>query len=147
MAIPKESMSQLDAVRHIEFPTFVEPARGTLSVAEVGKEIPFPIVRAFHIYGVPAGADRGAHAHRRTEQVFVAVSGRFEVELRDPRYTRKYTMQDPARGLYVPARIWARLYDFSKVAVCLVLTSGPYDPADYLPDWKSFLAAGHDQRS
>ena len=38
--------------------------RGSLTVAETGKDLPFEVKRAYWIYGVPKGHERGKHANR-----------------------------------------------------------------------------------
>ena len=37
--------------------------RGSLTVAETGKDLPFEVKRAYWIYGVPEGHERGKHAN------------------------------------------------------------------------------------
>ena len=49
--------------------------RGSLAVAETGKDLPFEVKRAYWIYGVPEGHERGKHANRITYQYLVAVKG------------------------------------------------------------------------
>ena len=45
-------------------------ANGNLSVVENGPQLPVEFVRAFYIYDVPAGADRGGHSHFHSMQNF-----------------------------------------------------------------------------
>ena len=47
----------------ISIPKIQEP-RGNLSVIE-SDVIPFEIKRVYYLYDVPAGAERGGHAHQR----------------------------------------------------------------------------------
>ena len=53
--------------------------RGTLTALE-GAECPFPVKRIFYMHHVPQGGERGAHAHRYTQQCLIAVSGAFTVD-------------------------------------------------------------------
>ena len=46
----------------------------------------------------------------------------------------------PYFGLHIPPGIWAAEKGFSSGAICLVLTSHPYDPTDYLRDYSEFLS-------
>ena len=55
--------------------------RGNLSVIEEIKDVPFAIKRAYWIYDVPGGEDRGGHAYRRNKEFIVALSGSFDVLL------------------------------------------------------------------
>ena len=134
-------VNNLERVVCIDLPTYPEPARGTLTVVETGHSVPFPIARIFYIYGLKNDCERGAHAHREAEQVFIAVSGSFSLTLTNAHQTKTYTMNEPSRGVYVPPMIWARLHNFSDDAVCVVLTSSLYDPADYIRNWDEFVLA------
>jgi len=130
----------LENVATIDLPTFSEPARGSLTVVESHEKIPFSIARIFYMYGVPNNGDRGAHAHREAKQVFIAVSGSFSLEVSNADQTMTFAMCEPHRAVYVPAMFWARVHNFSRDAVCLVLTSTPYDPADYIRDWNEYVS-------
>ena len=59
-----------------------DDARGTLTALE-GDELPFPVRRIFYMHRVPQGGERGAHAHRYTQQCLIAVAGAFTVDLSD----------------------------------------------------------------
>jgi uncharacterized RmlC-like cupin family protein len=133
--------ASLKGVVPIDLATYREQARGNLTVVESNKDIPFSIARVFYLYGAPIDSKRGAHAHREAEQVFIAISGRCSLELSDGQRTDRYVMREPDRAVYVPPMIWARLYDFSQDAVCLVLCSSLYDPADYIRDWNEYVSA------
>ena len=118
----------------------IEDPRGSLTFAEVGPDVPFPINRIYHLYGVPAGGERGGHAHRNLQQMVVAVSGRFTVTVDDAIERRRVTLDDPGRALHIPQGIWREMDDFTEGAVCLVLASELYDAADYVRDYEEFLA-------
>ena len=45
----------------------IEDRRGNLSVIEKDT-IPFEIKRVYYLYDVPAGAERGGHAHKILQQ-------------------------------------------------------------------------------
>ena len=136
-----KTANHLERVTAIDLATVSEPARGALTVVESQQHIPFSIARIFYLYGVPNGCERGAHAHRETEQVFIAVSGSFSLEVSSPCQRKTFAMFEPHRAVYVPSLFWARVYNFSRDAVCLVLTSTPYDPADYIRDWNEYVTA------
>jgi hypothetical protein len=42
-------------------------------------------------------------------------------------------------GLYVVPGIWREIINFSSGAICLVLASEKYDPADYIRDYDEYL--------
>lgn len=116
----------------IEFKT-ISDKRGKLTVAEAMINVPFEIKRLFYIYGVPAGAERGGHAHKKCEQVFIAVSGKFTAVINKG---KKYELDLPARGLYVPAGLWVDLQSVAEDSVILVLCSEPYDEKDYIKNYE-----------
>ena len=66
----------------IELPKEEDP-RGSLTYIYENVQVPFPIKRVFYIYDVPAGKDRGAHAHKECWQFIIAASGALEVYLSD----------------------------------------------------------------
>jgi len=113
---------------------------GNIAVIEEGPGVPFRIRRVYYLYAVPEGAERGGHAHRRLEQLLIAVSGRFDVTLDDGRSRRSVPLTVPDRGLYIPSMVWRELTGFSSGAVCLVLASEGYDEADYIRDYDEYAA-------
>ena len=124
----------------LELPKIID-TRGNLTYIENENQIPFQIKRIFYIYDVANGAPRGAHAHRELEQFIIAISGSFDIELKDGKSINNFTLTNPQSGLYIPPMTWVNLGNFSNGAVCLVLTSAPYDEADYIRDYDVFLTA------
>ena len=132
-------MSALDDCRRIEFPVIPNPA-GNLAVIEEDRDaLPFRIRRVYYLYGVPPGARRGGHAHRREQQLLIAVAGQLSVVLDDSATRRSERLDTPNLGLYIPTMIWRELTDFSPGAVCLVLSSNLYDASDYVRDYDEFV--------
>jgi oxalate decarboxylase/phosphoglucose isomerase-like protein (cupin superfamily) len=129
--------------RTIALPEIVDE-RGRLMFGEEGRHIPFAIKRIFAIYEVRDGAKRGGHAHRGQEQFIVMLSGECRIMIQDGTVGRGQLLTKPTMGLYVPPVTWIELSTFSSGAVCLVLTSGLYDEADYIREYAEFekLAQG-----
>ena len=71
--------------------------------------------------------DRGGHAHRDTDQVVIAISGSFTVELFDGKDYMCFDMNDSTQGLYIPRMIFISMYNFSAGSVCLVIANSFYD--------------------
>ncbi len=117
----------------------VEDRRGSLSFVEHGSALPFDVVRVFHIYDIPGGKSRGQHAHRECHQFLIAASGSFRVQMDDTRQTKTVELRRPDYGLHLPPGIWAGEKNFSSGAVCLVLTSHPYEEEDYIRNYKSYV--------
>lgn len=131
-------MATIEDVKIIELPKFTDP-RGNLSFVEQLNHIPFEIKRIYWIYDVPGGENRGGHAHKKLEQLIVAVSGSFTVTLDDGKCKRSFFLNRPYQGLYVKPGIWRELDDFSSGAVCMVLASEVYQVEDYIRDYDEFL--------
>lgn len=112
--------------------------KGNLSVVD-SMVVPFPVKRVYYLYDVPAGAERGGHAHKELFQLIVAVSGSFTVVLDDGSIKRSFVLNRPYMGLLVVPGIWRTLEDFSSGSVCLVLASEKYDEADYIRDYNEFM--------
>lgn len=132
------SMSLADC-RILDLPRITDP-RGNLSFIEGGRHVPFEIRRVYYIYDVPGGESRGGHAHRRLQQLIIAMAGSFDVVLDDGSERRIVHLNRSYRGLYVPTMIWRELENFSSGSVCAVVASEPYDESDYYRDYEEFVA-------
>ena len=126
--------------RLVDLPKVSDP-RGNLTVIEGGRHVPFPIRRVFYLYDVPGGESRAGHANKTLEQLIVAVSGSFDVEVFDGHRSERFSLRRSYVGLYVPAMIWRDIDNFSSGSVCLVLASDLYDPADYYRDRSEYMQA------
>ena len=113
--------------------------KGSISVVQNGKTVPFDVKRVYYLYDVPGGESRGAHAHRNLSQLIIAASGSFKVTLDDGNVKRSFFLNRPYQALYVKPGIWRDLDDFSSGAVCMVLASEVYLPEDYIRDYDEFL--------
>ena len=131
-------MISIQDCRLIDLPKIHDP-RGNLTFIESGEHVPFEIERAFWIYDVPGGTARGGHAYRTGQEFIVALSGSFDVMLDDGSHRVHYTLNRSYHGLVVPNLIWREMINFSTNAVTLVLASMPYDPDDYVREYKDFL--------
>jgi hypothetical protein len=130
-------MPTLD-INIIELPRVSDP-RGNLTFAEEQQLVPFDIKRAYWVYDVPAGESRGGHAHKRLQQLVIAVNGSFTVTLDNGYERRSVLLNHPWQGLVIDVNTWRTLDDFSSGAVCLVLASEHYDEDDYIYDYDEFL--------
>ena len=128
----------IEKCRQIELPK-IEDARGNLSFIEGGIHIPFEIKRAYYLYDVPGGSDRGSHAHKNLHQFIVAMSGSFDVLLDDGEEKKRFHLNRSYYGLYICPMMWRYLDNFSSGAVCMVLASNHYDESDYIRNYDEFL--------
>ena len=128
----------LDDCKFIDLPKISDP-RGNLTFIEGGYHIPFDIRRVYYLYDVPAGADRGAHAHKNLTQLIVPLAGSFDIILDDGIKKKTFHLNRPFLGLLIYPMMWRVLDNFSSGAVCMVLASDYYDVSDYYRDYDEFL--------
>lgn len=125
-------------IKIIDIPKIENP-EGNIAVVE--KEIiPFEIKRVYYLYDVPSSAQRGGHAHKKLNQILIALSGSFDVVLKDGKVSKKITLNKPDKGLLITNNTWRELENFSSGAVCLVLASAIFDEEDYIREYDDFLS-------
>lgn len=123
----------------IDIPKITD-VRGNLGVIE--KEvIPFSIKRVYYLYDVPSTAYRGGHSHIDQTELLIPLSGSFEVVLDNGKEKKSVLLNKPDKGLLINKGIWRELQNFSSGAVCLVLSSGEFDEADYIRSYNDFVAS------
>lgn len=113
-------------------------ARGSLVVAECGRECPFPVARVYWVFGTPDGVKRGFHAHRRTRQFAVCVAGACSMLMDDGKVARTLRLDAPDKGLLIEPGVWHEMSDFTPDCVLLVLADAPYDESDYIRSREEF---------
>jgi len=124
--------------RIIDLPKFEDP-RGNLSIIEEFKQIPFKIERTYWIYDVPGGQVRGGHAFKEQQELIVALSGSFDVEVDNGAMKQTFSLNRSYYGLYLPAGLWRQMQNFSTNSLALVLSSTHYIETDYIRDYDEFL--------
>ena len=123
-----------------DLPILTDP-RGKLGFAQVGDHVGFEIRRVYYLFDNPAGADRGAHAHKALQQVLVLLAGSFTLHLDDGRTTQDVAMDTPGTGLRIGPGVWRELRQMAQGSVVLVIASEPYSEADYFRDYAEFKAS------
>jgi uncharacterized RmlC-like cupin family protein len=116
----------------------IENSQGNLAVIE-HNAIPFDIKRVYYLYDIPSSAKRGGHSHKKLEQVLVAISGSFDVVLKNGIQEQIVTLNKPDKGLLINSNVWRELENFSSGAVCLVMASDVFSEADYIRDFQEYL--------
>lgn len=119
----------------------IKDLRGSLSVGEYDKHLPFVPKRYFLVFDVPSKEVRGEHAHKRLHQFLVCVKGACSVVVDDGKSRAEVRLDTPGLGLYIPPMVWGIQYKYSPDAVLLVLASDPYDADDYIRNYDEFMAA------
>jgi len=129
----------------IELPRIGDP-RGNLTFIEGGNHTPFDIKRVYYLYDVPGGAARGGHAHKKVQQLVIAISGSFDVLLDDGLEKKRVHLNRSYLGLLLPIMIWREIDNFSSGSVCIVLASEVFNEADYIRDYSEFMLEVHQAR-
>lgn len=123
--------------RYVDFPVMGDDA-GWLVSLESRKNIPFPIERAYYIFGTRAGVVRGRHAHHKLQQLMLCLAGTCNVLLDDGKMREEVALSANNRGLFIDPMVWHEMHDFSPDCVLLVLADAWYDTGDYIRDYAQF---------
>lgn len=119
----------------------VADIRGSLTVGEFDRSIPFEAKRYFMVFDVPSVETRGEHAHRECHQFLICVRGSVSVVADDGAIRREFTLDRPDLGLHLPPMVWGIQYKYSPDALLLVFASHYYDANDYIRNYDEFLIA------
>lgn len=114
--------------------------RGSLTVGEFERSIPFEVKRYFMVFDVPSVETRGEHAHRECHQFLVCVRGSVSVVADDGTTREEFLLDQPEKGLHLPPMIWGIQYKYSHDALLLVFASHYYDSEDYIRDYDQFIS-------
>lgn len=117
----------------------INNTKGNIGVIE-NDTIPFDVKRVYYLFDVPSGAKRGGHAHKKLKQVLIAISGSFDVVLKDGKSKEIVKLNRPDKGLLIENNIWRELENFSSGSVCLVLASEEFSEDDYIRNYKEYLS-------
>lgn len=125
--------------KHLNFPKISDP-RGNLTFIQFPDQIPFEIQRVFWTYNVPGGEIRGGHAYKTQQEVIIAISGSFDVIIKD--FNGQFQtihLNRGYEGLYLPPNTWRHLENFSTNSVSLHLSSSNFDENDYIRNFNEFV--------
>lgn len=127
-----------EEVKFTDLPKIEDP-RGNLTFFENNDQIPFKIERVFWTYDVPGGQKRGGHAYYIQNEFIIALSGSFDVVITKPDKTKEvYNLNRSYYGLYVPARTWRHLENFSTNALSLHASDCSFDESDYIREFEEY---------
>lgn len=108
-------------------PTFTD-SKGSLTVLE--QALPFQVVRSYWIYGADSQT-RGGHRHMHTRQALISVHGTISIYMNDGVTEATIVLNHPSQCLLVEPKDWHTM-TFEENAVLLVMSSHPYDRAEYI---------------
>lgn len=130
--------SRVNGVKLHRFSRFSD-IRGSLSVGEFKRDLPFEPKRFFLVFDVPTQETRGEHAHKRCHQFLICTKGSVRVLADDGERRDEFLLDAPEVGLHLPPMIWGTQYQYSRDAVLLVFASEPYDSEEYVRDYDEFM--------
>jgi acetyltransferase-like isoleucine patch superfamily enzyme/dTDP-4-dehydrorhamnose 3,5-epimerase-like enzyme len=132
------SESAVAGVKLCQLPN-IPDLRGSLTVGEFARSIPFAAKRYFIVFDVPSPETRGEHAHHQCHQFLICARGSVSAVVDDGRNREEYVLDRPDLGLYIPPKTWSIQYKYSADAVLLVFASHYYDADDYIRDYDEFI--------
>lgn len=139
--IPTAPSERKTTVKGVTLHTFplIPDMRGSLTVCEFEKQIPFSPKRSFMVFDVPSREVRGEHAHHHCHQFLICVRGSCAVLADDGENKIEVVLDAPNRGIYLPPMIWGVQYKYSPDALLIVFASDYYDASDYIRSYAEFL--------
>lgn len=102
----------------ILLPKIFDP-RGSLTVTEEMKNIPFHIHRVEYLYGICQGKELEKYTEKESYKFYVALSGSFRITIQDDDTKRDYMLNRPYQGLLIQGDTHYSIHDFSNGVVCL----------------------------
>jgi dTDP-4-dehydrorhamnose 3,5-epimerase-like enzyme len=117
----------------------IEDERGNLTFLEEDSHIPFQIERTYWIYDVPGGQVRGGHAFKEQQEVIIALSGSFDVQVDDGKGKKIFQLNRSYFGLYIPSLLWREMMNFSTNSLAMIISSTRYSEYDYIHNYSEFL--------
>ncbi len=134
------TQQQKTLVKNVTLHTFpiIDDLRGSLSVGEFEKHIPFIPKRYFLVFDVGSAEIRGEHAHKSCHQFLICIRGACSVVVDDGQHREEFRLSSPNQGLYLPPMVWGIQYDYTPDAMLLVFASHYYDASDYIRDYSEY---------
>ncbi|MCR5207125.1 MAG: FdtA/QdtA family cupin domain-containing protein [Eubacterium sp.] len=124
--------------RFIKLKTYLDK-RGALIPFESEREIPFEIKRCFFIKPEGENTVRGDHANLCSE-VIICVSGSCKIESDDGKEKKLFVLGSPDSALYIPPRMWKKIYDFSSDCILLVAADERFDETRVINSYEEYLS-------
>lgn len=126
-------------IQTISMKSVTAEGMGTLSVFEAGHDVPFEIKRIYYIHDVPAGIQRGGHAHKKLRQVLWCPYGKIRIKLDNGTEKAEVMLDTPDKGLIVEHYMWREMIWEQTNSVLCVAADSYYDAEDYIRDYGEFL--------
>ena len=119
-------------------PRTPERSEALISI-ELARNIPFVAQHFCTLTEVPSGMLAGGHAYIRCAQFIVLFSGAVTALVDNARERRAVRLSVPGMTILMPPGTWGGYLAFAPGTMLGVFYSEPYDPADRIPDYRTFL--------
>ncbi len=100
-------------------------------------ECPFTVKRTFLVYDVPANTERGNHAHFKTNQMLLCLSGKIKITLDDGKSTRILFL-NKGEKFFHKALEWATILFVEENSMLLSLCDTEFFEEDYIKNYDVF---------
>lgn len=112
------------------------PNAGELTSFDM-KKMPFEPKRVFVVSGVPVGADRGHHAHKKNKQLLFCLNGGIKLTI-DNGDEKSFKVLTKGQSYFHSNLEWIS-YEFLLVGTMMVsFCSRAYEENDYIREYKEF---------
>jgi len=119
----------------------IQDDRGSLTVLENLKNVPFEIKRIYYFNNLKSDHPRGFHAHKKLKQMAICLAGSCTFTMDDGFKKEKVMLSHFNQAILIDHLIWREMHDFSSDCVLMVLADNFYDENDYIRDYSEFLKA------
>jgi hypothetical protein len=102
-------------------------------------DLPFTPQRAYWLSKVAIHSSRGMHAHKNLSQLFINLSGSFDLTLDDGSERLVLGMKNSGEAILLKPGLWRELRNFSKNSLVFVLCDQKFSEDDYIRDYSNFL--------
>lgn len=114
----------------------IEDPDGSLIPIEF-KDLPFIPKRIFIVSNVPKNAERGQHAHFKTQQILICLKGEILVKLYNGKHLNEIHLMEK-QGVFVDKMIWDSQVFLTGDDILLSICSTNYDKKDYIESIEEF---------
>lgn len=121
--------------------------RGRLYPFDIQESLEFIPKRLFFITDVPAGTVRGHHAHLKTIQALICISGVIDVHMCNGSEEHIHRLL-PGYYIIENPMTWTSMYFVEGKSVLLVVSSEEHNDSDYIKnfeEYKAIMAANNEK--
>ena len=112
---------------------------GSLIPITFNKKIPIKVKRIFFIYG-KKNKTRGNHAHKKSNQLFIHVSGTIILNIFSKKNKKKFVLNAKNKKLiFVPPMYWCNVKFVKNNSVLMVVSDRKYETNDYIRNYNDYL--------